>query len=58
MEAYFAAKQLLFTPEVVPAPQFALLNTDDEWSRRLDPSPESEVSGMGSINSLRESGAH
>lgn len=47
MEAYFMAKRSLFRPEVVPAPQFALLNTDDEWSRRLDPLPESEVVWYG-----------
>ena len=37
MEAYFAAKQLLFKPEGAPAPRFAILNMDDDWGRRLAP---------------------
>ena len=43
MEAYFAAKQLLFKPRSGPPPRFAVLNADDEWCRRLDPSPDSKV---------------
>jgi len=43
MEAYFAAKQLLFKPRSGPPPRFAVLNADDEWGRRLELSAESEV---------------
>jgi len=35
MEAYFAAKQLLFTPRTSAPPRFAVLNADDDWGRRL-----------------------
>jgi UDP-N-acetylmuramoyl-L-alanyl-D-glutamate--2,6-diaminopimelate ligase len=35
MEAYFDAKQLLFTPRSGPPPRFAVLNADDEAVRRL-----------------------
>lgn len=35
MEDYFAAKRLLFTGSGGPAPRCAVLNRDDEWSRRL-----------------------
>lgn len=47
MEAYFAAKQLLFTPEGAPSPRFAVLNTDDEWSRKVKTAPESNVLWYG-----------
>ncbi len=43
MEAYFAAKQLLFTPRSGPPPRFAVLNADDEWARRLNLSSETQV---------------
>lgn len=43
MEAYFAAKQLLFTPRSGPPPRFAVINADDEWAQRLDLSSETEV---------------
>jgi UDP-N-acetylmuramoyl-L-alanyl-D-glutamate--2,6-diaminopimelate ligase len=35
MEAYFEAKRLLFTGAGAPAPRFAALNRDDEYSARL-----------------------
>ena len=35
MEAYFAAKQLLFTGAGAPAPAVAVVNRDDEWARKL-----------------------
>src|SRR5262249_49783317 len=35
MDAYFAAKHLLFEPKNIAAPAFAVINTDDEWARRL-----------------------
>ena len=43
MEAYFAAKQLLFTPRSGPPPRFAVINADDEAASRLDLAPETEV---------------
>jgi UDP-N-acetylmuramoyl-L-alanyl-D-glutamate--2,6-diaminopimelate ligase len=43
MEAYFAAKQLLFTPRSGPPPRFAVLNADDEWAARLRLSSETQV---------------
>src|SRR5690348_16228431 len=43
MEAYFDAKQLLFTPRSGPPPRFAVLNSDDEAVRRLRTSKETEV---------------
>jgi UDP-N-acetylmuramoyl-L-alanyl-D-glutamate--2,6-diaminopimelate ligase len=43
MEAYFAAKQLLFTPRSGPPPRFAVINADDEWAQQLDLSSETEV---------------
>ncbi|HEY3457060.1 MAG TPA: UDP-N-acetylmuramoyl-L-alanyl-D-glutamate--2,6-diaminopimelate ligase [Bryobacteraceae bacterium] len=43
MEAYFDAKQLLFTPRSGPPPRFAVLNSDDEAVRRLRISKETEV---------------
>ncbi len=47
MEAYFAAKQLLFTPRSGPPPRFAVLNADDEAARRLQLSPETTVFWYG-----------
>jgi UDP-N-acetylmuramoyl-L-alanyl-D-glutamate--2,6-diaminopimelate ligase len=47
MEAYFAAKQLLFKPRSGPPPRFAVLNADDEWCRRLETSKETEVFWYG-----------
>ncbi len=43
MEAYFEAKQLLFTPRVGPPPRFAVLNADDEGARKLRPSLASQI---------------
>jgi UDP-N-acetylmuramoyl-L-alanyl-D-glutamate--2,6-diaminopimelate ligase len=47
MESYFAAKQMLFQPEGASPPRFAVLNTDDEWGRRVVPAGESEVLWYG-----------
>ncbi len=47
MEAYFAAKQMLFTPPEGPAPRFAVINQDDEYGRRLRVAPGAEVLGFG-----------
>jgi UDP-N-acetylmuramoyl-L-alanyl-D-glutamate--2,6-diaminopimelate ligase len=47
MEAYFAAKQLLFKPRSGPPPRFAVLNVDDEWGRRLEIAAETKVFWYG-----------
>jgi UDP-N-acetylmuramoyl-L-alanyl-D-glutamate--2,6-diaminopimelate ligase len=47
MEAYFAAKQLLFTPEVGAAPRYAVINHDDVYGRALQLKPETEVLSYG-----------
>jgi UDP-N-acetylmuramoyl-L-alanyl-D-glutamate--2,6-diaminopimelate ligase len=47
MEAYFAAKQLLFKPRSGPPPRFAVLNADDESARRLELSKETEIFWYG-----------
>ncbi len=47
MEAYFAAKQLLFQPRCASAPRFAVINMDDDWGRRVVPAAESEVFWYG-----------
>jgi UDP-N-acetylmuramoyl-L-alanyl-D-glutamate--2,6-diaminopimelate ligase len=43
MESYFAAKQLLFTPQSGPPPRFAVINADDEACSRLEIAPETEL---------------
>ena len=43
MEAYFAAKQLLFKPRSAPPPRFAVLNADDEWVRKIELAPETQA---------------
>ncbi|MBV9610932.1 MAG: UDP-N-acetylmuramoyl-L-alanyl-D-glutamate--2,6-diaminopimelate ligase, partial [Acidobacteriaceae bacterium] len=47
MDAYFAAKQLLFKPRSGPPPRFAVLNANDDGARRLELSPETEVLWYG-----------
>lgn len=47
MEAYFAAKQLLFKPRSGSPPRFAVLNADDENCRRLELSPDTQASWYG-----------
>jgi UDP-N-acetylmuramoyl-L-alanyl-D-glutamate--2,6-diaminopimelate ligase len=54
MEAYFAAKQLLFTPRSGHPPRFAVLNADDEWAQRLDISAETEVLWYGAQEQQKE----
>jgi UDP-N-acetylmuramoyl-L-alanyl-D-glutamate--2,6-diaminopimelate ligase len=57
MEAYFAAKQLLFAPwgGHVAYPPFAVLNRDDEYARRLKLDPKTEIIwyGSGAESNLR-----
>ena len=47
MEAYFAAKQLLFEGAGGAPPRYAVLNRDDEWARRIKVHPETEVLWYG-----------
>jgi UDP-N-acetylmuramoyl-L-alanyl-D-glutamate--2,6-diaminopimelate ligase len=47
MDAYFAAKQLLFTPRIGPPPRFAVLNADDQQVRALKLASETEVFWYG-----------
>jgi UDP-N-acetylmuramoyl-L-alanyl-D-glutamate--2,6-diaminopimelate ligase len=47
MEAYFDAKQLLFTPRSGPPPRFAVINADDDGARRLHLSRETQVFWYG-----------
>jgi UDP-N-acetylmuramoyl-L-alanyl-D-glutamate--2,6-diaminopimelate ligase len=47
MEEYAAAKRLLFSPEGVPAPQWAVLNADDPASAGMLPSGESRTIWYG-----------
>jgi UDP-N-acetylmuramoyl-L-alanyl-D-glutamate--2,6-diaminopimelate ligase len=55
MEAYFAAKQTLFEGAGGAAPIFAVLNRDDEYARRIQVSPKTEVLwyGLGQEPELR-----
>ncbi len=60
MEAYFAAKQLLFTGAGAPAPQVAVVNKDDEWARKLAiPRTSQTISyGLGQDAMLRARQIH
>ncbi len=55
MDAYFAAKRLLFEGAGAPAPAFAVLNHDDEYARAIKPAPGTEVLwyGLGPDSNLR-----
>jgi UDP-N-acetylmuramoyl-L-alanyl-D-glutamate--2,6-diaminopimelate ligase len=55
MEDYFAAKQMLFEGAGGPAPRFAVLNRDDEYARRIQLNPRTEVLwyGLGQEPELR-----
>jgi UDP-N-acetylmuramoyl-L-alanyl-D-glutamate--2,6-diaminopimelate ligase len=55
MESYFAAKQMLFEGAGGTPPRFAVLNTDDEHSRRMRISPRTQLLryGMASDADLR-----
>jgi UDP-N-acetylmuramoyl-L-alanyl-D-glutamate--2,6-diaminopimelate ligase len=55
MDAYFAAKKLLFTGAGAPAPRFAVLNRDDEYARRIETPAGTEVCwyGLGPHANLR-----
>jgi UDP-N-acetylmuramoyl-L-alanyl-D-glutamate--2,6-diaminopimelate ligase len=47
MDAYFAAKQLLFTPRTGPPPRFAVLNADDQQVRSTKIAHETELLWYG-----------
>ncbi len=47
MEAYFAAKQILFTGQGAAAPRFAVINYDDDYGRQLQIKPDTEVFWYG-----------
>ncbi|HWC96243.1 MAG TPA: UDP-N-acetylmuramoyl-L-alanyl-D-glutamate--2,6-diaminopimelate ligase [Candidatus Sulfopaludibacter sp.] len=55
MEAYFAAKQLLFSGVAAPPPPFAVLNRDDEYGRQLQVAAGTETFwyGFGPDSNLR-----
>ena len=47
MEAYFAAKSLLFTGNGAAAPRFAVINHDDPHAKQIETNPETEVFWYG-----------
>jgi UDP-N-acetylmuramoyl-L-alanyl-D-glutamate--2,6-diaminopimelate ligase len=47
MDEYFAAKRLLFTGSGGPPPQYAVINRDDEWGRKLKSASETLTYGLG-----------
>jgi UDP-N-acetylmuramoyl-L-alanyl-D-glutamate--2,6-diaminopimelate ligase len=47
MEAYFAAKRLLFHDRDAAPPRFAILNRDDPWAERIEPEQETRVIWYG-----------
>lgn len=55
MEAYFAAKTELFRGQDAPAPKVAVLNADDEWARKIECAPGTQVIwyGLGKSAGLR-----
>lgn len=55
MEAYFAAKQLLFDGAGGPPPRFAVLNRDDEYARQIKLHRQTQVLwyGLGAEPDLR-----
>ncbi len=50
MEEYFAVKQSLFDGAGGPAPKFAVINSDDEWGRKLRPPRETTLLRYGLKN--------
>jgi UDP-N-acetylmuramoyl-L-alanyl-D-glutamate--2,6-diaminopimelate ligase len=64
MDAYFAAKRMLFEGAGAPPPPFAALNRDDEYARQIPTGSRTETLwyGLGSGASLRarriSSGSH
>jgi UDP-N-acetylmuramoyl-L-alanyl-D-glutamate--2,6-diaminopimelate ligase len=58
MEEYFAAKRLLFTGSGGPPPQYAVINRDDEWGRKIKTSSEVLSYGLGSEAMVRARHVH
>ena len=58
MDNYFAAKQLLFAPEGSAPPRWAVINSDDPYGAKIQPSQGTEVLhyGFGQDADLRVSG--
>jgi UDP-N-acetylmuramoyl-L-alanyl-D-glutamate--2,6-diaminopimelate ligase len=55
MEDYFAAKRLLFAPPGMEAPEWAVINSDDEYGRRIAPVGHTLRYGFESGADLRAS---
>ncbi|HLK68206.1 MAG TPA: UDP-N-acetylmuramoyl-L-alanyl-D-glutamate--2,6-diaminopimelate ligase [Bryobacteraceae bacterium] len=55
MEAYFAAKEMLFAGTGTAPPPFAVLNSDDEYARRIRLHPKTKTFwyGLGQDSDLR-----
>ena len=58
MENYFAAKQLLFTPEGAAPPRLAVINSDDPYGAKIEIRQQTQVLryGFGPAADLRASG--
>jgi UDP-N-acetylmuramoyl-L-alanyl-D-glutamate--2,6-diaminopimelate ligase len=55
MEEYFAAKRLLFAPAGTTAPGWAVINSDDPYSRQIPAAPHTLRYGFGEGADLRGS---
>src|SRR6202041_1451582 len=55
MEEYFAAKRLLFAPHGALAPEWIVINFDDEYGRRIPPAPHTIRYGFEAGADLRAS---
>ncbi|MGB6945707.1 MAG: UDP-N-acetylmuramoyl-L-alanyl-D-glutamate--2,6-diaminopimelate ligase [Bryobacteraceae bacterium] len=55
MEDYFAAKRLLFAPEGTTAPEWAVINFDDEYGRKIQPAQHTLRYGFEKGADLRAS---
>jgi UDP-N-acetylmuramoyl-L-alanyl-D-glutamate--2,6-diaminopimelate ligase len=53
MEDYFAAKRLLFAPEGTTAPDWAVINFDDQYGRQIGPAPHTLRYGFDEGADLR-----
>jgi UDP-N-acetylmuramoyl-L-alanyl-D-glutamate--2,6-diaminopimelate ligase len=58
MEAYAAAKRLLFTPEEGLAPDWVVLNADDPFTDSLHPTANTVLYGLGDGAALRAKNIH
>ncbi len=55
MEEYFSAKRLLFAPQAATAPEWAVINFDDPYGRRIGPAPHTLRYGFEEGADLRGS---